>query len=444
MSPEPARILIADDHESVLADFAQLLDAPVAAEAAELDALEDALGGAAAVPAAIAPRYHVRYVRNGADAVREAAAASAAGRPFAVAFVDVQMPPGIDGVETAAQLWRDHPELEIVLCTAYTDYSWQAIAARLPTPDQLVILRKPFEPIEIRQLAACLSEKWRRGRALAQRVLALEARVAKAARVQIELERAQKFDALGRLAAGIAHEINTPIQYIQSSLEYLDDAFAKVAVAVRAQRARLVASGADDPACAAIDALLDEVPGSLADAGEGVRRVCAIVRGIRDYAHPCQRQHDAVDLNRQIRVAAELARCEYRHDAELVLDLGELPLVPGNADELGSAIVNLLVNAAQAVHARRTGTMGRITITSRATPDLVTIDVADTGTGIAPEDRERVFEPFFTTKAIGEGTGQGLAIARATIVDGHHGTLTFDSELGRGTVFHLRLPVARR
>jgi signal transduction histidine kinase len=445
VTDEPiVRVLVVDDQEAVLADFARLLEPPPAPADDVLDEIELALGGTQAAPIASRRRYHLRYVRQGDEAVREVAAAAAAGSPFGVAFVDVLMPPGIDGVETVARMWRDQPDLEVVLCTAYSGYSWESLLERLTAHDQLVILRKPFDPIEVRQLAACLSEKWRRGRKLAQRVISLEARVAAAARMQVELERAQKFDALGRLAAGIAHEISTPIQCIQSNLEFIADGIGRLTGAVHGLRARVGALGGRAPADEALDLLNLEIPQALADAGDGVRRVTGIVRSVRDYAHP-SRQHGPVDINRQIRAVVELARSEYKRDAELVLELGELPMVPGHADELGSVILNLLINAAQAIHGARdtTGSRGRITITSRATAEHVIVEVADTGPGIAEADRDLVFELFYTTKPIGEGTGQGLAIARATVVDGHHGTLTFESEPGRGTTFRICLPIGR-
>jgi len=445
MTADPdVRVLVVDDQETVLADFARLLEPPPAPADAVLDEIELALGGVQAAPAASRRRYHLRYVRQGDDAVREVAAAAAAGSPFGVAFVDVLMPPGIDGVETVARMWRDQPDLEVVLCTAFSGYSWETLLERLTAHDQLVILRKPFDPIEVRQLAACLSEKWRRGRKLAQRVISLEARVAAAARMQVELERAQKFDALGRLAAGITHEISTPIQSIQSNLEYIAEGIGKLTGAVHALRARVDELGGWAPADEALDLLDVELPQSLADASDGVRRVTGIVRSVRDYSHP-SRQHEPVDINRQIRAVVELARSEYKRDADLVLELGELPMVPGHADELGSVILNLLVNAAQAIHGARddTGPRGRITITSRATAEHVIVEIADTGPGIAAADRDLVFELFYTTKPIGEGTGQGLAIARTTVVDGHRGTLTFESEPGRGTTFRICLPLAR-
>lgn len=444
MTAEPIiRVLVVDDQEAVLADFARLLDPPLAPAEDVLDEIELSLGGTHTGPAQGRRGYHLRYVRQGADAVREVAAAAAAGSPFAVAFVDVQMPPGIDGVETVTRMWRDQPDLEVVLCTAYADYSWEALRERLTAHDQLVILRKPFDPIEVRQLAACMSEKWRRGRKLAERVISLEARVAVAARMQVELERAQKFEALGRLAAGIAHEISTPIQYIQSNLEFIGEGIAKLAGTVHGLHQRVAALGGSAPPTDALDLLTVELPQAIAAANDGVRRVTGIVRSIRDYAHP-SRQHEPVDINRQIRAVVELARGQYKYDIDLVLQLGELPMVPGHSDQLGSVILNLLINAAQAIQGSRDGSgpRGRITVTSRATAEQVIVEVADTGPGIAEAHRDLVFELFYTTKPIGEGTGQGLAIARATVVDGHHGTLTFESEPGRGTTFRICLPVA--
>jgi two-component system NtrC family sensor kinase len=426
MKPELTDILVIDDQETILTDFARLLEpSELATNADELDDLASVLGGSGRISKPLARPYRVRYARQGLDGVREHAAQVALSKPVAVAFVDIHMPPGIDGVETVQRLWKAQPDIEVVLCTAYSDYSWHTILERLDSQDQLVILRKPFDPIEVRQLAACLSEKWLRGRTLARRMSDLEAQVAREVdrRMQIELQQAQKFEALGRLAAGVAHEINTPTQYIQSSLEFLSTAFA-------------------DAAEGNTEALAD-VPGAIADAMDGIQRVTALVRSVREYAHTSHRRElEPVDMNRQIRMVAELARSQYKHDADLVFDLAEVPTLLGNADELGRALLNLLVNSAQAVQAnRRGGKRGTITITSRATADTVTITVADTGGGIPLEHWGRVFEPFFTTKARGQGTGQGLAIAHAAIVDRHRGSLRFDSKVGEGTTFYISLPL---
>jgi two-component system NtrC family sensor kinase len=452
MTVELPSILVIDDQETILENFARLLepaqDRSDAAVGDTFDELELALGGGSSskpMPVIATPRYQVRYARQGAEGVRACAAAVEGGAPFAVAFVDIHMPPGIDGIETVSQLWRAQPDLEVVLCTAYSDYSWHAILRRLVQRDQLLILRKPFDPIEVRQLAACLSEKWRRGRALALRMEQLEAQVQTevARRLHVELQRSQKFEALGRLAAGIAHEINTPAQYIQSNLEFFAESFSQVATGYRHLREGAIELDLEiRQELDEIDELIPEVPEALTNARRGVARVTAIVNSVREYAHTSQQAAEPVDINRQIRMAAELARNQYKHDAELTLELGELPILPGNADELGRAILNLLINAAQAVHAARgDGPRGRIGIVSRATPQAIHVEISDTGLGIAPEHRDRVFEPFFTTKPLGQGTGQGLTMARAVIVERHHGTLSFETEPGLGTTFHITLPV---
>jgi signal transduction histidine kinase len=164
---------------------------------------------------------------------------------------------------------------------------------------------------------------------------------------------------------------------------------------------------------------------------------------VRSHAH--LRDRDClvpVDVNEQVRSALELARSEYKHDADAVVELGEIPRVMGDAGDLCLAILNLVINAAHAIHDNRTagGPRGVLTVTTRNTNGLVEIAIRDTGGGIPREVRDRVFEPFFTTKPIGRGTGQGLSIARATIVERHRGTLRFETETGQGTVFVIALP----
>jgi len=415
-------VLVIDDQEAILQSFAMLLDPKPDHVASTLDELALALGDNPAPKfSTTTPAYRMRYARQGLEGIEECRLANAADEPFSVAFVDIHMPPGIDGVETAVKLWELQPELEIVLCTAYSMYTWAEILEQVPHRDQLVILRKPFDPIEVRQLAACLTDKARRGRELARQMHELETRVATevARRLELELGQAQKFEALGRLAAGVAHEINTPMQYIQSSLEFLGDAVAELAPKLRPETA-------------------EDMTGSIADALDGVSRVAAIVRSVGEFAHHNRQQAAPVDLNRQIQMAAQLGKTEYKRDAELVLDLAELPMVHGHADELGRAILNLLVNASHAIAAKRT--RGKITISTRPQPGGVSVSIADTGIGIPPELRSRIFEPFFTTKELGKGTGQGLAIVRKTIVEQHRGRIEVESILGEGTTFRIFIP----
>jgi signal transduction histidine kinase len=201
-------------------------------------------------------------------------------------------------------------------------------------------------------------------------------------------------------------------------------------------------------ACARADRLgyadaLVEAPKAIADARTGIARISRVVQSVRSHAH--LRDRDClvpVDVNEQVRSALELARSEYKHDADAVVELAEVPRVMGDAGDLCLAILNLIINAAHAMHDKRSacGERGTLTVTTRCADGQVEIAIRDTGGGIPREVRDRVFEPFFTTKPMGRGTGQGLSIARATIVERHRGTLRFETETGKGTVFVIALP----
>jgi signal transduction histidine kinase len=461
MSSDAPKILIVDDNEAIHNDFRRILGRNVESTDS-LDDLERMLGGQPTPSTPTGPTFELVSAHQGEEAVKLVSAARIDDRPYSVAFVDIRMPPGIDGIETIARMWACQPELEIVLCSAYSDYSWEDIANRLRPGDRLVVLRKPFDPIEVRQLAACLSEKWARGRALDEQLHSLqetvqrevEARLKERERHEEEQRRMRRLEALGRLAAGLAHEINTPTQFAASNLECLAELTSDVSRALGTQRtllARIAAGGMTaDEACAAADALgygelVDEIPRAIADARTGLARISRIVQSVRSHAHLRDRECLApIDINDQIRAALELARNEYKYDADVVTELGSVPLVLGDPGDLCLAILNLIVNASHAIRDKRGGhgPRGTIRVTTRCERDRVEIAVADSGTGIPPEARERVFEPFFTTKPLGQGTGQGLAICRATIVERHRGTLRFDTEVGRGTVFTIGLPIA--
>ncbi|HEX3762848.1 MAG TPA: ATP-binding protein [Kofleriaceae bacterium] len=460
MPAEPSRILIVDDNESIHHDFRQILDRSKRASAtASLDDLERLLGGAPVI-SATPTTYELTFASQGEDAVREVARGREGGAPFGVAFVDVRMPPGIDGIETIRRIWQIQPELEIVICSAYSDHSWEDIDHQLSPGDRLVILRKPFDAIEVRQLAACLSEKWQRGRQLddklrnleAQVQAEVEARLRERGRHEEEQRRSRRLQALGQLAAGLAHEINTPTQFASSSLEYLAEVVPMLGAAVEEQSACLagVARGELTIAEACLRAgqhdlgdAVTEAPRAIVDARTGLARISRIVQSVRSHAH--LRDGEClvpIDVNDQVRAALELARNEYKYDADAVADLGDVPLVLGDAGDLCLAILNLIVNAAHAIRDKRAadGNRGTIRITTGCSGDRVEIAVGDSGAGIPAAIRDRIFDPFFTTKPVGQGTGQGLSIARATIVDRHRGTLRFESEPGAGTVFVITLP----
>ena len=275
-------------------------------------------------------------------------------------------------------------------------------------------------------------------------------------RLEMELNQAQKLESVGRLAAGVAHEINTPIQFVGDNTRFLADGFASVHAVLDRYRALRAAAEAgtitpallEDVVRAEEDAdlayLEQEVPKAISQTLDGVDRVATIVRALKHFAHPdAGKDKVAADLNQAITSTLTVARNELKYVADVETELGDLPPIRCHLGDLNQVFLNLLVNAAHAIAdvVGDTGQRGKIVVrTARDGDDVVTIAISDTGCGIPPDVRGKIFDPFFTTKEVGKGTGQGLAIARS-VTERHGGTLTFETEVGRGTTFTIRLPV---
>ena len=282
----------------------------------------------------------------------------------------------------------------------------------------------------------------------------LKTEMAAREKAEVELRQAQKLEAVGRLAAGVAHEINTPVQFVSDSIRFVSEASADLIGLIGKYQAvvHAVTSGgsaqaaARDAELAAQSADLDyamaEIPGALGLALDGLARVAAIVRSMKTFAHPGQDLGE-VDLNQGILSTLTIAHHEYKYIADVDTDLGELPLVHCHAGEINQVVLNLIVNAAHAIADVHPDGLarGRIGIQTRRDGDHVLIAVSDTGSGIPEAIRDRIFDPFFTTKDVDRGTGQGLSIARSVVAEKHGGTLTFLTEVGKGTTFTIRLPV---
>jgi PAS domain S-box-containing protein len=266
--------------------------------------------------------------------------------------------------------------------------------------------------------------------------------------MQQELRLSQKLEAVGQLAAGIAHEINTPVQFVGDSITFVREAFDDLIELTDVQHGLLQGQAALLPQAeqareaADVDYLKERVPAAFGRAIDGIDRVATIVRAIRDFAHPSSVDQAQADLNEAIRSTLIVATTEYKYIADLEIDLQDLPLVRCNVGDLNQVFLNLIVNAAHAIadKAGDSGERGLIRIATRPDGDHVEISVADSGCGIPPEIAERIFDPFFTTKEVGRGTGQGLAIARTLVVERHGGTLSCEESAGGGTVFHVRIP----
>ncbi|MEM7221053.1 MAG: ATP-binding protein [Pseudomonadota bacterium] len=270
-------------------------------------------------------------------------------------------------------------------------------------------------------------------------------------RLEASHRQSQKLESVGQLAAGIAHEINTPTQFISDNTHFLAESFDDISKLLKdsIQLADAVDSGKDNEETARqfktlcedveVDYLIEEVPQAISQCQEGIARVRKIVQSMKEFSHPGG-DLASVDINRSIENTLTVATNEWKQVAEVVLDLDQdVPTVAGKPSELNQTLLNLIVNAAHAIEAADRG-MGTLTISSRACDGAVEIRIRDTGTGIPVAAREKLFEPFFTTKEVGKGTGQGLYIAHQVIVQNHRGELRFETELDVGTTFVIRLP----
>jgi PAS domain S-box-containing protein len=279
------------------------------------------------------------------------------------------------------------------------------------------------------------------------------------AAMEVQLRQAQKLEAIGQLAAGIAHEINTPTQFIGDNTTFLRDAFKATFDLVEKLAGCATAMGEGSgpdaekarAALAELEAadlgyLREEIPKAIQQSLEGVGRISKIVKAMKDFSHPGGASKTLTNLQQAIESTITVSRNEWKYVANLVTEFDPaLPPVPCYPSEFNQVILNLIVNAAHAIEAaresREPNTLGQITVTTRAGVDEVEISVADDGTGIPEAVQTRMFEPFYTTKAVGKGSGQGLAIAHAVIIEKHQGRITVDSAPGQGTTFHVFLPL---
>ncbi|MBI2569323.1 MAG: response regulator [Candidatus Schekmanbacteria bacterium] len=466
------RILVIDDDPVVRQYFQKALGDPGLAARSGLGWVEREVLGQPPGDSQ-APIFAVDTAAYGEAGCRQVEIAVDAGVPYAVAFVDIRMPPGWDGVETVERLWRIDPNVQVVIITAYSDYSWAEIHGRLGLRDGLLILKKPFDHVELLQMAHALTRKWGLQEAERRRAEELEAAVSARTReleqanqrlieeekqrqtIEAELRLTQRLDAIGHLAAGIAHEINTPTQYVSDSVHFLRSAFADLEILrlkLREICSRSCDQGIGDPLGAEIaalegeldvDYLTERVPKAFESALDGLGRIARLVAAIKELGHQGSGEMRPVDLNRALLTTLEVARNEYRYVAEVETCLGELPSVICLGGEMNQVFLNLIVNAAHAIAdvVGESGSRGTIRVRSTVCGGEAVITIGDTGSGIPEAIRSRIFDPFFTTKAVGRGTGQGLAIARSVVVEKHGGSLTFESEVGQGTTFTVRIPL---
>jgi PAS domain S-box-containing protein len=269
--------------------------------------------------------------------------------------------------------------------------------------------------------------------------------------LEANLRMSQKLESVGRLAAGIAHEINTPMQYIGDNVYFLKGAFASLHEQ-HTQRATVLDQPDDAErkirllreieTSADADSTWEQIPGAIERSQEGIGTVSRIVAAMKELAHPGQGTKVATDLNAIVGTALTVTRNEYKTVAAVETQLSPMPEVVAYRNELCQVLINLIVNASHAIQDNHKpgDSLGRIVVRTWHDAEWACVDVEDNGCGIPDAVRDKIFDPFFTTKEVGKGTGQGLALARSTVVDKHGGEIGLRSRVGGGTTFTIKLP----
>jgi two-component system NtrC family sensor kinase len=433
------RILIVDDNPSIHDDFRRIFAADVP-HRSDLDDLAASVFGLPSAPQS--PRFSLDHASQGQAALARVVAAREAKTPYALLFMDVRMPPGWDGVEAAARVLESDPDVHVVLCTAYPERSWRNRVEQLPSRERVLVLKKPFDIVEVQQLACALCEKWlyaQRDRArlhdLERSVTAQQGELAAAADslrqeiatrtlVESRLRKAERLEGLGRLAAGLCHEINNPLSYIVTSAELMHDELAELG--------ENVPSGAQQE----LDQLLNAI--SL-----GASRITRLVRNIRMFARHSEATAEVVELDQAIETAVGMIQPQLSPHVEIAVETSRAVPVLGRRFELEQVLINLVENALHAM-AEQHDPVPRVLITARQVDaDTIAIDVADTGPGIDDGIIDQIFDPFFTTKPVNKGTGLGLSICHTLIAD-MGGTIDVHNGEDHGAVFTVTLPVAPR
>lgn len=565
------RILVIDDNPSIHGDFRKIL---VNAESAtELHSAAAAFFGEEEKSVS-SVQIELESATQGEEGVRKAADAVTSGRPFAMAFVDMRMPPGWDGLKTISELWKVDPEIQVVICSAYSDRSWSEIQETLGETDKLLILKKPFDNAEVLQLAMSMIEKRHLLEVAQSKTDALETLVEERTRdfreakeeserlissidsiligvnesgkverwnpraeqlfgltvdevigqpfdtlpihwneplplsemassksashevsfedadgqrkfvslstypiihdaqavgtlilgadltehhmLENQLQQAQKLESVGQLAAGVAHEINTPMQYIGDNLDFLEKKVSSIGPILDSLVLLMKEEHAEEDRQIILREMLEAAKKSkvkkfntatldaITDSKDGVKHVSKIVRAMKEFAHPGQEERTPVDINRALESTIAVSTNEWKYVANVEKELDpSIPTVNALSVELNQVFLNIIVNAAHAIggaEGEDTVELGTITVSTSLVNDNVQIAISDTGSGIPDNIKKRIFDPFFTTKEVGKGTGQGLSIAHNVIVGQHGGRLWCDSTPGKGTTFFIQIP----
>jgi PAS domain S-box-containing protein len=275
--------------------------------------------------------------------------------------------------------------------------------------------------------------------------------------MEAQTRHAQKLESIGQLAAGIAHEINTPVQYTSDNTRFLQDSFTEIETLLKSYHKLFesVKAGLSTEAVVHeietiteeidLDYLRLEIPKAIGQSLEGLDSVAKIVSAMKQFSHPGTDEKVYTDINKAIQNTITISRNEWKYVADMITDFDQsMPLVPCLPGEFNQVILNLIINAAHAVAdsiEETSGKKGSISVKTRRDDPWAEIRISDTGPGIPKAIRDKVFDPFFTTKAVGKGSGQGLAISHSVIAGKHGGAIGFETEINQGTTMIIRLPM---
>ncbi|NOT07023.1 MAG: response regulator [Gemmatimonadales bacterium] len=425
ISATPRRILILDDTASIHDDFRKALTTPEVD--ADMAATESLLFGESKATAVVQwPVFDLTFASQGQEGCRLAEEARRDGRPFAVAFVDMRMPPGWDGVETIEKLWSIDPEINVVVCTAYSDYSWDEMVARLGISDRLLILKKPFDNAEVLQLAAALTDKWVLAGQARLRMDELERmveeRTAELRASEEKVRRSERLEAIGKLAGAIAHDFNNLLLAIKMYAQFLRD-------------------GTEEG-----DVRLTDVEGIVATADRAAQLTGQLLAIGRAQVLRAR----VIDLGRAVSGLGPMLRRLLPPEITLTLTISPSSRrVKIDPTQIEQIVMNLVLNSRDAIEGAGTISIDlqevQLDKAAAALADDLPpgryelIQIADTGPGVPAEIKDRIFEPFFTTKGSSVGSGLGLSTTYG-IVKQNGGGITFVTAPGEGTTFQVYLP----
>lgn len=440
------RVLVIDDNEAIHLDFRSILERPEYAD--EFREIESKLFDDGEEQYTAGLKFQVDGALQGRDGLEMLKKGIEEGYPYTIAFVDMRMPPGWDGLETIENLWKADPELQIIICTAYSDYSWAQIAERIGPSDNFLILKKPFDTAEVQQIASALARKWHLARQARQKQeelerlvgerteklretnQALEESLSTLQRTHARLLQSEKMAALGGLVAGVAHEVNTPLGVGVTASSYLEE---KVE-----QFADLQATGMATPE--EIDAFMKNAAESSKIILSNLKRAADLIRSFKQVAvDQSTEKRRLFNLGKYIdEVLVSLRPETKRAKHTIAVNCPGNLIINSFPGAFSQLITNFVMNSL--THGFKNTDTGSIAIDVEVISDKISFRYSDNGVGISQEDLGKIYEPFFTTNRQAGDSGLGLNIVYNVVTVSLGGTIECTSTEGGGTVFHVEIP----